>query len=105
MIRFLTIFVSLLVLAGCSGQKSNKNKAGFEPNPIVLEKLQVTTLATGSDMPAFELPDMNGQLVSSNDFKDVKTLVIEFIINNCQKSQANENRWINLTKVYKNKRV
>ncbi len=105
MIRFLTAFLSVLVLAGCAGQKTNKNNVGFEPKPVVLEKLQVTTLATGSDMPAFELPDMNGQMVSSNDFKDAKILVIAFISNHCPTAQAYEDRLIDFTKEYLDKGV
>ena len=105
MIRFLTVFLSVVVLAGCSGQKSNKSNSNFEPNPIVLEKLQVTTLSTGSEMPAFELPDMNGQWVSSNDFKDAEILVIAFVSNHCPTAQAYEDRLINFTKEYKDKGV
>ncbi len=105
MIRFLTVFLSVLVFAGCSGPKSNKKNTDFEPNPIVLEELQVTTLATGSDMPAFELPDMNGQMVSSNDFKDAKILVIAFISNHCPTAQAYEDRLIDFTKEYLDKGV
>lgn len=105
MIRFLTVFLSVFVLVGCSGQKSNKSNAGFEPNPIVLEKLQVTTLPTGAEMPIFELPDMNGQSVSSNDYKDAKILLIAFISNHCPTAQAYEDRLIDFTKEYKDKGV
>lgn len=100
MIRPLTFFLSVLVLAGCTGQKSNKSNASFEPKPIVLEELQVTPLAIGAEMPAFELPDMNGRLVSSNNFKDAKILVIAFISNHCPTAQAYEDRLISFTKDY-----
>lgn len=105
MIRIFIFFLGALFLAGCSDQKSNINNADFEPNPIVLEELQVTTLPTGSEMPAFELPDINGQLVSSNDFKDATVLVIAFISNHCPTAQAYENRLIDFTKEYQDKGV
>ena len=105
MIRPLTFFLSVLVLAGCTGQKSNKSNAGFEPKPIVLEELQVTPLAIGAEMPAFELPDMNGRLVSSNNFKDAKILVIAFISNHCPTAQAYEDRLISFTKDYQGRGV
>lgn len=105
MIRPLTFFLSVLVLAGCTGQKSNKSNAGFEPKPIVLEELQVTPLAIGAEMPAFELPDMNGRLVSSNNFKDAKILVIAFISNHCPTAQAYEDRLISFTKDYQDRGV
>lgn len=105
MIRPLIFFMSVLVLAGCTGQKSNKSNAGFEPKPIVLEELQVTPLAIGAEMPAFELPDMNGRLVSSNHFKDAKILVIAFISNHCPTAQAYEDRLISFTKDYQDRGV
>ena len=105
MIRPLIFFMSVLVLAGCTGQKSNKSNAGFEPKPIVLEELQVTPLAIGAEMPAFELPDMNGRLVSSNNFKDAKILVIAFISNHCPTAQAYEDRLISFTKDYQDRGV
>ncbi|MEE2644827.1 MAG: thioredoxin family protein [Myxococcota bacterium] len=37
----------------------------------------------GSPLPAFELPDTDGALVSSSDFKEARALLVCFICNHC----------------------
>lgn len=105
MIKLLFFLMSFVFLVGCSDKKSSNNGVAFEPNPVVLEELNITTLATDAEMPSFELPDMNGQLVSSDDFKGSEVLVIAFISNHCPTSQAYEDRLINFTKDYSDKGV
>lgn len=42
-----------------------------------------TMLTLGTQAPAFELPDTNGQTTSLGDFKDTKALLVMFICNHC----------------------
>ncbi|ASB48681.1 redoxin family protein [Alkalitalea saponilacus] len=77
----------------------------FEPNPIVLERMEVKTLETGSKMPPFELPDMYGQMVSHEQFSDAEVLVVAFISNHCPTSQAYEDRIIRFVEDYEDKGV
>lgn len=42
-----------------------------------------TMLELGTHAPEFELPDTDGKMVSLDDFKDAKALLIMFICNHC----------------------
>ncbi len=99
----LSIIVLAVVFSGCKTEKKSSDE--FTPNPIVLEKRDVTTLAIGEKMPAFELPDMHGKMVSSTDFDNAKILVFAFICNHCPTAQAYEDRMIDFAKDYEKQGV
>ncbi len=63
------------------------------------------TLATGSALPDFKLPAVDGKTYSPSDFRNAKVLVIAFMCNHCPTSQAYEGRMIQLTNDYKDKGV
>src|SRR5207247_1982676 len=42
-----------------------------------------TMLALGTTAPDFRLPDPNGTIVSKDDFKDRRALLVLFICNHC----------------------
>jgi peroxiredoxin len=42
-----------------------------------------TMLALGTPLPAFRLPDLDGRLVSPDDFRDAPALLIAFICQHC----------------------
>ncbi|MFI5153824.1 MAG: redoxin family protein, partial [Chitinophagales bacterium] len=52
------------------------------------------TLPIGSPAPNFNLPGLDGKMVSLATFKDAKILVIIFTCNHCPTAQAYEDRII-----------
>jgi thiol-disulfide isomerase/thioredoxin len=63
------------------------------------------TLETGSPMPGFDLPGVDGRRYSPKDFADAKILVVVFTCNHCPTAQAYEGRIKQLAKEYKDKGV
>ena len=53
----------------------------------------------------FNLRNIDGQMVSLNDYKTAKGVLVVFTCNHCPFSIANEDRLIALDKTYKNKGV
>ncbi len=99
-------FAIILFLTACGNKKTNTSvESDFTPNPIVREKQEVNTLSIGAKAPAFNLPDMNGNYVGIDDFKDAKLLVVVFTCNHCPTAQAYEDRLIDFTSDYKDKGV
>jgi len=49
----------------------------------VVLTLCVAALPLGTQAPAFSLPDPSGEVVSLDDFKEAKALVVTFICNHC----------------------
>jgi thiol-disulfide isomerase/thioredoxin len=89
-----------------SGEKGSRNyKTGFEPNPQEMGEQVVGKLAIGDQAPYFNLPNIDGNYVSIDDFKDAEVLVINFTCNHCPTAQAYEERFINLVDEYKGKGV
>ncbi len=79
--------------------------AEFTPNPKELPKQEVNRLEIGAEMPEFRLPDMDGNWVGSEDFKDAEVLTIVFLCNHCPTAQAYEDRLIEYVKDYETKGV
>jgi len=80
---------------------SHMSAATFTPNPQELPHMDVETLKIGQNMPAFNLPDVHGNWVSSEDFKDAKVLTIAFMCNHCPTAQAYEDRLMQYVDDYK----
>lgn len=64
-----------------------------------------TTLAIGANAPDFSLPGVDGKTYTLSSFKNAKILAIVFTCNHCPTAQAYEERIIQLTKDYSDKRV
>ena len=88
---------SLLTIADLSAE--------FIPNPQELHKQEVQRLDIGAEMPDFRLPDVDGNWVSSDDFKNAKVLTVVFHCNHCPTAQAYEDRLIEYVEDYKDKGV
>ena len=58
------------------------------------------TLPIGSPAPDFNLPGLDGKIVSLSSFKKARILVIIFTCNHCPTAQAYEDRIIRLTSEY-----
>lgn len=105
---YLTILVLLIYLVSCKSTPKNENSGSgnsFVPNPQNVEKQEVKTLEIGAKAPDFTLPDMNGKMVSLNDFSNSKVLVVVFICAHCPTAQAYEDRLVKFTADYKDKDV
>lgn len=63
------------------------------------------TLPIGSPAPDFNLPGLDGKIVSLSTFKNARILVIIFTCNHCPTAQAYEDRIIRLTSDYASKNV
>ncbi|EKB49583.1 redoxin domain-containing protein [Cecembia lonarensis] len=102
------IFAGLWMLISCSPQEKSQEKAEagiFEPNPQEMSEQPVGKLAIGDKAPYFNLPNVDGQFVSIDHFKEAEVLVINFTCNHCPTAQAYEERFINLVDEYKGKGV
>lgn len=60
---------------------------------------------TGSLLPKFELPTVDGKIFSSKDTEGAKATVIMFICNHCPYVQAIEDRMIKLAQEWREKNV
>ncbi len=98
-----SLVISLILLNACRNKQELQHK--FEPKPVIIEKREVKTLSYGDPMPAFELPDINGHIRSSEEFDEAEIIVVAFICNHCPTSQAYEDRLIAFTKDYLKKGV
>ena len=65
----------------------------------------VPTLATGSPMPPFELPGVDGKIHRSSDLPNSKAVVLIFTCNHCPTAQLYEGRIKSLVADYKDKGV
>lgn len=63
------------------------------------------TLHTGSTIPSFNLPSIDGKTYSVDSFKNKKALIIIFSCNHCPYVQAYEDRMIAIQKDYDEKGV
>jgi len=64
-----------------------------------------TMLPLKTIAPDFSLPDLNGKIVSLNDFKDAKAYLIAFICVHCPYVKHLENEFATLASKYKEKSV
>lgn len=59
-----------------------------------------TMLPLGTSAPDFSLPDPSGKLVSLNDFKDARALLVAFICNHCPYVKHIQKQFASLAKEY-----
>jgi peroxiredoxin len=59
-----------------------------------------TMLQLGTSAPDFKLPDPSGKLVSLNDFKDARALLVAFICNHCPYVKHIQKQFASLVKEY-----
>jgi peroxiredoxin len=59
-----------------------------------------TMLQLGTSAPDFKLPDPSGKLVSLNDFKDARALLVAFICNHCPYVKHIQKQFASLAKEY-----
>lgn len=108
--NYLLIVTSLLILLACErkNEYSNAEKthdSGFVADPQDIEKQEVKVLPLRSRAPDFNLPGIDGNFYTLQDFKDDKVLVIIFTCNHCPTAQAYEDRIIQLVDDYEKKSV
>ena len=110
MIRSLIPLLAVVFLCTC-GQPSDPEaisedmEAAFTANPQSVPEQDVVTLAIGDNAPDFELPDVDGRMVSLGDFDGSEVLVIVFTCPHCPTAQAYEERMIDFTRQYAPKGV
>ncbi|MGA2435830.1 MAG: redoxin domain-containing protein, partial [Bryobacteraceae bacterium] len=59
-----------------------------------------TMLPLGTSAPDFSLPDPSGKLVSLDDFKDARALLIAFLCNHCPYVKHIQKQFASLAKEY-----
>ncbi len=64
-----------------------------------------TMLPLGTKAPPFRLPDPNGKLVSSDDFKDAPALLVAFICNHCPFVKHIRSQFAELAREYQGRGV
>lgn len=109
------ILCGLFACGGKSGDDKNKDipkpepntqeKAFFTPNPQALSEQKVGQLSIGDSAPYFNLPGVDGQYHSLEEYQDAQVLVINFTCNHCPTAQAYEDRFIQAVKDYQDKGV
>lgn len=104
----LTLFL-LAALLACQPTAKQADEAaqatGFKANPQHIPHQEVTTLAIGATAPDFNLPGVDGQFHTLNEYKDANVLVIVFTCNHCPTAQAYEERIKTVAADYKDKGV
>ncbi len=73
--------------------------------PAIAAETHVPTLPTGSQMPSFELPGIDGKIYRSSDWATNKVLVVVFTCNHCPTAQLYEGRIKALAADYASKDV
>jgi len=76
-----------------------------DSRPASTKPAPIRVLETGSPMPDFDLPGVDGRRYSPKDFADAKILVIVFTCTHCPTAQAYQGRIKQLAKDYKEKGV
>ena len=77
----------------------------FTANPVALTEQPVGKLNIGDQAPPFNLPDVDGNFHSLDDYADAEVFVINFTCNHCPTAQAYEDRFIKVVDDYKGKKV
>ena len=111
---YVAIAVSILILLACETKKEIAQtekidtivrKTGFVANPQDIEEQELKVLPINAKAPDFNLPGIDGNYYTLEDFSDTKVLVIIFTCNHCPTAQAYEDRIINLVEDYKDEDV
>ncbi len=106
----LSPLIAFLFLLACgpqtekSGERDKNAESGFKPNPKVVDEKPTETLKIGEKAPPFNLPGIDGNYHSLEDF-DADVLVINFTCNHCPTAQAYEDRFHDVVETYKGKGV
>ena len=105
-------YLSTLVLAiSCAKNEGSaeiaqlETPAEFTANPQAVPEKPIAKLAIGDAAPPFNLPGIDDQFHSLEDYASYDVLVINFICNHCPTAQAYEDRFINLVKEFQGKSV
>lgn len=77
----------------------------FTANPVALSEQPVGKLNIGDQAPPFNLPDVEGNFHTLEDYADAEVFVINFTCNHCPTAQAYEDRFIKVVDEYKGKKV
>lgn len=77
----------------------------FTANPVALTEQPVGKLKIGDQAPPFNLPDVDGNFHTLEDYADAEVFVINFTCNHCPTAQAYEDRFIKVVDEYKGKKV
>lgn len=86
--------------------KSESEKPSeFVSNPQDVPEREIVSLSINSIAPDFNLPGVDGNFYTLDDFSDADVLVVIFTCNHCPTAQAYENRIIKLVNDYKNQSV
>jgi len=107
----LKMLILVLFLFQCKPEKkeAEEPKAGdamaFQANPVKVPKQEVHTLEPGAKAPDFNLPGVDGEFHTLDEYKDARVLVIVFTCNHCPTAQAYEDRIKNIAADYKSKGV
>jgi len=72
---------------------------------LIMVMTASTMLALGTSAPDFSLPDIEGNVISINDFKEAPTLLVVFMCNHCPFVKHILSGLIELIKEYQAKRV
>lgn len=100
-----------LVFSECSpGSKEETStteipETKFTANPVALTEQPVGKLNIGDLAPPFNLPDVDGNYHTLEDYADAEVFVINFTCNHCPTAQAYEDRFIKVVEEYKGKKV
>lgn len=84
---------------------SETQQSKFIANPVALTEQPVGRLNIGDQAPPFNLPDVDGNFHTLEDYADAEVFVINFTCNHCPTAQAYEDRFIKLVDQYKGKKV
>lgn len=63
----------------------------------------LSELSVGDEAPSFELPNIDGKMISMADFPDAKGFIVVFTCNTCPYAKAYESRIVALDKKYADK--
>ena len=77
----------------------------FTANPVALTEQPVGKLNIGDQAPPFNLPDVDGNFHTLEDYADAEVFVVNFTCNHCPTAQAYEDRFIKVVDEYKGKKV
>ena len=100
-----------LFFSQCSPGQKDETKTSeipetkFTANPVALTEQPIGKLTIGDLAPPFNLPDVDGNFHTLEDYADSEVFVINFTCNHCPTAQAYEDRFINVVNEYKGKKV
>ena len=106
--HYLLCLLTTLIYACQPAESTTVNEeatAAFVASPQPVSEQEVTTLEIGASAPDFNLPGVDGQYYSLDDFAEAEALAIVFTCNHCPTAQAYEQRIIDVAADYQDKGV